>query len=93
MSTSEETPLPTSLAQGVRGHGPVDATEARNTGVKPANTTADRYENDSVEARESLATFGEGEVATAEQRKSGTQRAPGQKGEVVFEDFASDLDR
>lgn len=39
-----------------------------------------------------MATLGEGEVAGAVDRKSGTQRAPG-SGPAEEQDFASDLDR
>ena len=77
-----------SLGCGVRGGQPVDATEARNTNLGGAGNKA---ENENVDA-EQMATLGEGDVADAVQRKSGTQKAPGDA-EVKVDDFASDLDR
>ncbi|KAH8780197.1 hypothetical protein F5883DRAFT_690169 [Diaporthe sp. PMI_573] len=77
-----------SLGRGVQGgSGPVDATEARNTG----SGGGEQPQNPNVDA-EQLATFGEGKVADAVQRKSGIQKAPGD-GEVKYDDYASDLDR
>lgn len=78
-----------SLGRGVKdGSGPVDATEARNTGSGGAD---EDLQNPNVNA-EQLATLGEGKVADAVQRKSGIQKAPGD-GEVKYDDYASDLDR
>lgn len=78
-----------SLGRGVQGgSGPVDATEARNTGSSGADG---ELQNPNVNA-EQLATLGEGKVADAVQRKSGIQKAPGD-GEVKYDDYASDLDR
>jgi len=77
-----------SLGRGVQGSsGPVDATEARNTG----SGGGEQPQNPNPDA-EQLATFGEGKVADAVQRKSGIQKAPGD-GEVKYYDYASDLDR
>lgn len=78
-----------SLGRGVKGgSGPVDATEAMNTGSSGADGD---LQNPNVNA-EQLATLGEGKVADAVQRKSGIQKAPGD-GEVKYDDYASDLDR
>ena len=78
-----------SLGSGVRGgSGPVDATEARNTG---GGGSGEEPQNPNVDA-EQLATLGEGKVADAVQHKSGIQKAPGD-GEVKYDDYASDLDR
>lgn len=79
-----------SLGNGVQGgSGPVDATEARNTGS--GFGAGEQPQNPNVDA-EQLATLGEGKVADAVQRKSGIQKAPGD-GEVKYDDYASDLDR
>lgn len=78
-----------SLGRGVRGGQPVDATEARNSNPGKAEH---ENENANADAEQQMATFGEGEVADAVERKSGTQKAPGD-GEVKFDDYASDLDR
>ncbi|KAK7741787.1 hypothetical protein SLS53_004851 [Cytospora paraplurivora] len=82
-----------SLGRGVHGGQPVDATEATNT-TRPTKSGAGggaENENENVDA-EQMATFGEGEVADAVQRKSGTQKAPGDA-EVKFDEFTSDLER
>jgi hypothetical protein len=78
-----------SLGNGVQGGGgPVDATEARNTGGGGGD---EQLQNPNVDA-EQMATLGEGQVSDAVQRKSGIQKAPGD-GEVKYDDYASDLDR
>lgn len=64
----------------------MDDREARSTGQAGV-----RLENENVDA-EQMATLGEGEVASAVDRKSGTQQAPG-SGPAEEQDFASDLDR
>ncbi|KAG8160816.1 hypothetical protein KVR01_009080 [Diaporthe batatas] len=80
-----------SLGSGVQGgSGPVDATEARSTGSMGSGA-AEQLQNPNVNA-EQLATFSEGKVADAVQRKSGIQKAP-DDGEVKYDDYASDLDR
>ncbi|KUI54482.1 hypothetical protein VP1G_01865 [Cytospora mali] len=78
-----------SLGRGVRGGQPSDATETRNT--NPGRTSDEEPQNENVDA-EQMASAGEGKVAAAVERKSGTQKAPGD-GEVTFDDYASDLDR
>lgn len=79
------------LGRGVSGgSGPVDATEARNTGIS-SGEAGEQTQNPNVNA-EQLATLSEGKVADAVQRKSGIQKAPGD-GEVKYDDYASDLDR
>lgn len=82
-----------SLGRGVRGGQPVDATEAGNTslGAGAGAGAGDKTQNENVDA-EQMATLGEGDVADAVQRKSGTQKAPGDA-EVKIDDFSSDLDR
>lgn len=85
-----------SLGRGVRGGGPADATEARNTsrGAAADDRAQEQghdNENENVDS-EQMATLGEGEVAHAVERKSGMQKAPGDA-EVKIQDFASDLDR
>lgn len=80
--------VPTSLGRGVQGgSGPVDAQEARETGGQ-----GEQLQNENVDADEQMATLGEGKVADAVQRKSGTQQVPG-SGPAEEQDFASDLDR
>jgi len=79
--------MPTSLGRGERGGGPVDAKEASAT----YSESRQGAQNENVDA-EQMATLAEGDVADAVERKSGTQRAPGQDN-VQFDDFASDLDR
>lgn len=83
---SSDDAVPSSLGQGVRSSGPVDETERENT----ARGTGGGLENPNVEA-EQMATYGEGEVADAVERKSGTQKVPGQ--EVKYDDYASGLER
>jgi hypothetical protein len=91
---SNQSPLPTSLAQGVRSSGPANAREAEATTRKPIGTDVPQRENESVDAVDSMATLGEGDVSHAVSRKSGTQLAEGQKREdVVFDDYSADLDR
>ncbi|KAJ4385773.1 hypothetical protein N0V93_010204 [Gnomoniopsis smithogilvyi] len=80
--------IPTSRGHGVHGSGPVDDQEAQATHV---GDSQGRLENDSVNA-EQMATLGEGKVADAVDRKSGTQQVPG-SGPAEEQDFASDLDR
>ncbi|CAN8101874.1 unnamed protein product [Discula destructiva] len=80
--------IPTSRGRGVHGSEPVDELEARNTHV---GRPQDQLENENVNA-EQMATLGEGKVADAVDRKSGTQQVPGQ-GPAEEQDFASDLDR
>lgn len=81
--------VPTSRGHGVHSSGPVDDQEARATRV--ADSQGHHLENDNVNA-EQMATLAEGEVASAVDRKSGTQQAPG-SGPAEEQDFASDLDR
>lgn len=91
--TQPQDGIPSSLGYGVRSSGPFDAQEARATadaGQKGDETLV--LENENVEAEQSMATLGEGEVADAVARKSGTQQAPG-SGPAEEPDFASDLDR
>lgn len=80
--------IPTSRGHGVHGSGPVDDQEARATRV---GDPQGQLENDSVNA-EQMATLGEGKVADAVDRKSGTQQVPG-AGPAEEQDFASDLDK
>ena len=82
--------MPTSLARGERGSGPVDEKEAQAT-RRLGDSGDSAPENENVDA-EKMATLAEGDVADAVERKSGTQRAPGQDN-VQFDDFASDLDK
>lgn len=77
------------MGRGVRSSGPVDATEERNTGYS-SSANSGGHENPNVEA-EQMETLAEGKVADAVDRKSGTQKAPGQ--EVQFDDYASGLER
>lgn len=81
--------VPTSRGLGVQGGDPVDAQEAQATSRGAAGG---QLQDDNVNAEEQLATLGEGEVADAADRKSGTQKAPG-SGPAEEQDFASDLDR
>lgn len=78
------------LGYGVHSSEPVDKTEAKNTARVPADAANRGPQNENVDA-EQLATFGEGKVADAVERKSGTQQASGQK--VVTDDFAEGLER
>lgn len=80
--------IPTSRGYGVHGSGPIDDQEARATRL---GDSQGRLENDSVNA-EQMATLGEGKVADAVGRKSGTQQVPG-SGPAEEQDFASDLER
>ncbi|TDZ19281.1 hypothetical protein Cob_v007461 [Colletotrichum orbiculare MAFF 240422] len=89
-SRTADDAVPSSLGQGVHSSGPVDATEKANTGYKAPGAPTEGYENPNVEAAQ-LETFAEGKVADAVDRKSGTQKVPGQ--EIVEEDFASGLER
>jgi hypothetical protein len=84
--------VPTSLAQGVCGAGPVNETEANATRyVNQESGTA--VENENVNA-EQMATLSEGKVAGAVKRKGGSQKTPGgQPDGVTFDDYAADLDR
>lgn len=82
--------IPSSLGRGVDSSGPADDREARSTGLV-GHETGERLENENVNA-EQMATLGEGEVAGAVARKSGTQQVPG-SGPAEEQDFASDLDR
>lgn len=75
-----------SLGWGAHGSGPVDKTERENTGRGPQ----DGPENANVDA-EQVATFAEGQVADAVDRKSGTQKVPGET--VVEDDYAGGLER
>lgn len=94
-SSSSSAPMPSSLGRGVpSAPGPVDATEARATAQNTSAKPDVPLENENVEARASLAVYGEDQVAHAVEAKHGAQLAPGQKPEEVkMEDFASDLDR
>lgn len=83
--------IPSSLGRGVRGSGPVDAQEARETG-RGGYGDGQLQQNENVNADEQMATLSEGKVAHAVQRKSGTQQVPG-SGPAEEQDFASDLDR
>ncbi|KAF6784146.1 hypothetical protein CSOJ01_15802 [Colletotrichum sojae] len=85
-SRSSDDAVPSSLGQGVHSSGPVDETERANT----ARGTGKTLENPNVEA-EQMATLGEGEVADAVERKSGTQKVPDQ--DVKYDDYASGLKR
>lgn len=81
--------VPSSLGRGVTGgSGPVDDREARSTDWR---REGGEVQNENVDA-EQMATLGEGKVADAVARKSGTQQVPGQ-GPAEEQDFASDLDR
>lgn len=82
--------VPSSLGRGVHSSGPVDNQEANSTGVT-GQQRGTQLQNDNVNA-EQMATLGEGKVADAVARKSGTQQAPGY-GPAEEQDFASDLDR
>ncbi|ROT39094.1 hypothetical protein SODALDRAFT_323553 [Sodiomyces alkalinus F11] len=77
--------------QGIRSSGPSDATEARNTTQQENVDENFQLQNENEDADEQLETFAEGDVAHAVQRKSGTQKAPGE--EVVEHDFTEELDR
>lgn len=70
------------LGQGIHSHGPANKREAKG-GV----------EEGKADEAEQMAAPGEGKVASAVERKSGTQRAEGQTGEVVMDDYASGLER
>ena len=87
---SNEDAVPQSLGRGTHGSGPTDAREARETYHKSEEGQQSVPENENVDA-EQVATYGEGEVADAVQRKSGTQRAAGEN--PGLDDYASDLDR
>ncbi|KAH6692506.1 hypothetical protein F5X68DRAFT_188170 [Plectosphaerella plurivora] len=80
----------TSLGYGVQSSGPVDDTEAKNTKWVSREDAHSGPENPNVDA-EQLATLAEGKVADAVDRKSGTQRAPGQT--VVEDHYTGDLER
>lgn len=86
--------VPSSLGRGVQdGSGPVDSQEARSTGVRQTVGQQQEIENENVNVdAEQMATLGEGEVAGAVDRKSGTQQVPG-SGPAEAQDFASDLDK
>ena len=79
--------LSQSSAQGVRATGPADEAEARESHRAKVNAG---LQNENEDA-EQLATFAEGEVADAVQKKSGTQRHGDD--EVTFEDNAADLQK
>ncbi|OHF01855.1 hypothetical protein CORC01_02733 [Colletotrichum orchidophilum] len=89
-SRSADDATPSSLGAGVRSSGPVDETERRNTAyVSEGSREAAGPENPNVEA-EQMATLAEGKVADAVERKSGTQKVPGQ--EITVDDFGSGLE-
>jgi hypothetical protein len=81
---------PQPQARGVRGGEPVDQREAQNLHFLSHTARNKRPENPSVDG-EQLSTLAEGDVADAVQRKSGTQRAPGQ--EPHADDYSSELGR
>ena len=85
-----EDAVPQSLGRGVHGGGPTNPKEARETHHVGDESRQSFPQNENVDA-EQLATYGEGKVADAVERKSGTQRVPGEK--PGLDDFASDLDR
>lgn len=80
----------TSLGFGVQSSGPSDETEAKNTKWVSQDDARKGPENPNVDA-EQLATLAEGKVADAVDRKSGTQRVPGQT--IVEDNYAGDLER
>lgn len=86
----EEDGVAQSLGRGVHGSGPTNTREARETYHGGEAGQRSVPENENVDA-EQVATYGEGEVADAVQRKSGTQRAPGEQ--PGLDDYAADLDR
>lgn len=80
----------TSLGFGVQSSGPVDETEAKNTKRVSPEELRRGPENVNVDA-EQLATLAEGDVADAVDRKSGTQKVPGQT--IVEDNYVGDLER
>lgn len=80
----------TSLGFGVQSSGPADETEAKNTKWVSQEEARKGPENPNVDA-EQLATLAEGKVADAVERKSGTQRVPGQT--IVEDNYAGDIER
>lgn len=89
-SSSIKEATSSSLGWGVQGSAPVDKTEQENTRRVPQGEQGG-LQNENENADEQLATFAEGEVADAVERKSGTQKAPG---ETVFEeDYTEGLER
>ncbi|GKT58140.1 hypothetical protein ColTof4_12066 [Colletotrichum tofieldiae] len=87
---SADDAVPSSLGAGVHSSGPVDARERENTAYVSEGASSKGPENPNVEA-EQMETLAEGKVADAVERKSGTQKAPGQ--EVRVDDFASGLEK
>ncbi|KAK2031117.1 hypothetical protein LX32DRAFT_681403 [Colletotrichum zoysiae] len=88
---SADDAVPSALGAGVRSSGPADARERENTAYVPEGESREGPENPNVEA-EQMETLAEGKVADAVERKSGTQKAPGQD-EVRIDDFGSGLER
>ncbi|KAK1637868.1 hypothetical protein BDP81DRAFT_426082 [Colletotrichum phormii] len=88
-SRSVDDATPSSLGAGVHSSGPVDETERRNTAYVTEGSRGKELENPNVEA-EQMATLAEGKVADAVERKSGTQKVPGQ--EVVNVEFGSGIE-
>ncbi|KXH64710.1 hypothetical protein CNYM01_02024 [Colletotrichum nymphaeae SA-01] len=88
-SRSVDEATPSSLGAGVHSSGPVDETERRNTAYVSEGGSSRELENPNVEA-EQMATLAEGKVADAVERKSGTQKVPGQ--EIVNEEFGSGIE-
>ncbi|KAK1997948.1 hypothetical protein LX36DRAFT_700631 [Colletotrichum falcatum] len=88
---SADDAVPSALGAGVHSSGPVDARERENTAYVSEEASREGPENPNVEA-EQMETLAEGKVADAVERKSGTQKAPGQEG-VRIDDFGSGLER